>query len=648
MTAPNNQHHTLAAAHVRHHPLFKGVDDAAFEQLYSRCQLLSFETHEIILHSKTERESLLLILNGTVEVFVQGAAVGKEEVLEILQTGDLIGLSSIADFLGEPVHIQTQHNVGVRSIEPTQCLDIPFDVLEQCWEDEEIRNYMLRQLAVRLKDVYASLAEQVYLAQRWGESEPFVRRVHDLMSSPVICAQSSDTIQHVARKMIDNNVSSVVVLEETRLAGIITESDLVRQMGTEIGNTQTQPSARSWMTPNPVTVNSDDYYYEALALFLTENIKHLPVIKDGQVVGMLTLSDLMRKKNRGLFDSIQTIEKADIAHLGRIKEAIYSVFANLLRDDLPVTHILEVLTTLYDRLVQHCLQLASETLKQKGLGGPPVPYCWLHMGSSGRAEQFMLTDQDHFLVYASVDHLDENDRHQAANYFSHLAETVVDYLQRAGFAKCKGNMMATNPDWRGPLSYWQQTLRQWALRATNNTLMQAHNFLAFRMVQGDQHLYEQFLQLIKEELKPSSIFLYRMAVLEKEHSVPTLDHPLRSLLRLGKKEIDLKKEALFPFHHALQILALHHGLYEGTPLDKMEHLVGKKVFTPSFKEELLYAYTGVMKIRMEHAWHQFNQKQPVSSRLPVSQLNYREKEDLRRALKTIRSLQQQMFIHFGM
>ncbi|GGK17199.1 hypothetical protein GCM10010965_07790 [Caldalkalibacillus thermarum] len=145
MTAANHPPNERYINLIRHHPLFKGVDDTLFEQLIAHCQLLSYDKQEMVLHSKTERESLLLILEGSVEVFVSGPTAAKEEVLEILQAGDLIGLSSIAHFLGEPPHVNSQHNVGVRSIEPTHCLEIPFHVLEKRWPDEEVRHYLLRQ-----------------------------------------------------------------------------------------------------------------------------------------------------------------------------------------------------------------------------------------------------------------------------------------------------------------------------------------------------------------------------------------------------------------------------------------------------------------------------------------------------------------------
>ncbi|WP_188622663.1 DUF294 nucleotidyltransferase-like domain-containing protein [Caldalkalibacillus thermarum] len=352
---------------------------------------------------------------------------------------------------------------------------------------------------------------------------------------------------------------------------ITCSASLVRQMAAEH---QVQGSTVGlWMSPNPLTITSDSYYYQALAIFLTENIKHLPVTKNGRVIGMLTLADLMRKKNRGLFDSIQAIEKAEASQLSQIKEGIYLVFASLLQDGLPAIHITDVLTTLYDRLVQHCLRLAESDLENEGLGEPPVPYCWFHMGSSGRKEQFLLTDQDHFLVYQDLEHLTKEEQEKTRQYFAQLTRAVVGYLEQAGFSRCQGGMMATNPAWRGSLSYWQQVLRKWTLHTTNTTLIKAHNFLSFRLVQGGQQLYEQFLALVKQELKRSSVFLYRMAALEREQSVPALHHPIRAFFRLAKKEIDLKKEALFPFHHALHILALSHGVYEGTPVEKIEQLV---------------------------------------------------------------------------
>ncbi|WP_261179729.1 CBS domain-containing protein [Anaerobacillus sp. CMMVII] len=277
------------------HPLFRGLVEKEFFRLIEKCSLKHYQKAAKVLYSKTPREGLLLLLEGMVEVYVEGEGNQQhKEVLEVLQTGDTIGFSSLADFLGEKTHHHTKYTVSVIAIEDSYCLQIPFSVLEERWIDEQVRDYVLRQVAVRLKDIYASLAEQIQLASQWGESEPFVRRVQDIMVAPAITIEASETIQKAAQKMVDHSKSSVLVLENERLVGIITEKDLVSRVISR--QRPLSNVVREIMTPNPITISRDSYYYEALSSFIMNGIKHLPVIQEQKVVGVITLADLLRKK----------------------------------------------------------------------------------------------------------------------------------------------------------------------------------------------------------------------------------------------------------------------------------------------------------------------------------------------------------------
>lgn len=629
------------------HPIFAGLTVQELEQLITKCKVKNFNRMEKVLHSKTSREGLMLLLDGMVEVYVEGVYSAQEEILEVLQKGDIIGLSSLADFLGEPTHHVTEHNVGVRTIEETVCLDIPFSVLEKRWQESQVRDYILRQISVRLKDVYSSLAEQVHLARQFGESEAFIRRIQDIMTSPAISVDHHTSIHEVAKIMVAKSISSVTIIKEDKLVGIITESDLVnRLIVDDTSIVATKQAVEAFMTPNPYTISRHAYYYEALSMFLTNQFKHLPVTDDGQVVGMITLSDLLRKKNRGMLEILQTIEKSTYSNLSEIKQAISYVLSSLLHDGLPITHTLEVLTKLYDRLVKHCIELSLRELEKNGKEAPTVSFCWFQMGSAGRKEQFLLTDQDHFLVYEDVDHLSKSEQKLVHDYFTTLTHEIVTHLEKAGFARCKGKMMASEPEWRGTLTRWRERLRSWTLRATNENLLLAHNFFSFRYLYGDDLLYEKFIMTVKEQLSKSNIFFYRLAALQKENPVPTLGQPIRSLFRLGKKSIDLKKEALFPFHHSLELLALQHGIVEGTPMERIQKLKELHSLDPSFAEDLLSAYSCLMKLRVEQGWWRY-QRQESTSELPFSHLRSSQKEELIRALKDVRSLQNQAIGSFG-
>ncbi len=169
-----------------------------------------------------------------------------------------------------------------------------------------------------------------------------------------------------------------------------------------------------------------------------------------------------------------------------MKIAIYELLATMLRDQVPIAQCLNTITKLYDRLVFRCLSLAIEQV-----GDPPCRFAFYQMGSSGRREQFLLTDQDHFLVYESEEH---------ASYFATLGEAIVRVMEKAGYERCKGKMMASENAWRGSLETWKDRLREWMIHATNDNLLLAQNFFSYRFVYGDIDLHRAFEQQIREQL----------------------------------------------------------------------------------------------------------------------------------------------------
>nr|MBA5584392.1 cyclic nucleotide-binding/CBS domain-containing protein [Anaerobacillus isosaccharinicus]QOY37215.1 cyclic nucleotide-binding/CBS domain-containing protein [Anaerobacillus isosaccharinicus] len=625
---PNNQFFEK----INRHPLFQGVSSQVFADLMEKCTLRSYKKGETVLYKKTPREGLLIILHGMAEVLIDDSSSG--EVLEVLQTNDIIGFSSLAEFLGEPsIHVY-HYTVEVKAIDETVCLQVPYAVIEERWPDENVRDFVLRQMAVRLRDIYGSLAEQVQLASKWGESDPFIQRVHDMMRSPVNSIGRDETIQNVAKKMLEKKTTSVLVMDGDHLVGIITENDIVARV--VASNLQLDHLAYEIMTPNPYTISWDAYYYEALSIFLMNGIKHLPVLgKKGEVVGMVTLSDLMRKKDRGKLNVVQTIEESTSETIGQVKEAIYEVLETLIHDELPTINLLEIITKLYDRLVKHCVELALQVV-----GKAPVSFAFYQMGSGGRGEQFLLTDQDHFLVYEDGD--------DVTDYFRMLGTEIVNQLTLAGYEHCKGKMMASEEGWCGSITNWGDRLRRWSVRSTADHVLLGQNFFSLRLVYGDPVLHTQFLAVIQEQSAKARIYMYQMAKVEKDFPVPTLDHPIRALFRLEKTTIDIKKDALFPLHHCLQLLAIKNGLFEGTPLQKITSLMKLNVFSEDFAGELKFAYSAALKIRVNQGWSRFKKGQESTSVVTFTHLKAVEKAELIQALKIIRSLQNQVLNLFAM
>ncbi|MFC0525619.1 DUF294 nucleotidyltransferase-like domain-containing protein [Pontibacillus salicampi] len=625
---------------VREHPLFEKVTISLFEEIYVLCEERLYSERSIIAETTKKRQGIFLLTEGTAEVCVTNDSC--MEVIEIVEAGELLGLGSLYTFLQRDQTDELKSIIQVQAASEVVGLFIPYEVLTSLWQQERIKDYFLQQVVTRLKDVYVSLTEQVQLAQHFGDSEPFLRRVQDIMTTPFQSVQEGETIQQAAVKMTQHQVSSVLVMKEDTLLGIITKHDLISRV--IANNRSVSDDVQTIMTPNPYTIRASEYYYQALSGLLLHGIHHYPVINEmDRVVGVVTLSDLLRKRHHQMFNAIRGIESLTTVDLPKAKKEIYAVLTIVLKDKVPSLHVLNTITKLYDRLAQHAVTLAVERIKEQGNGDPPTAFAWYQMGSAGRGEQFVLTDQDHFLVYEDVP---EEKQEITKDYFKKLGEEITFLLHQAGYELCSGNMMCSEPEWRGSLQDWEQNIRSWNIRATNESLMKAQNFFSFRKVYGDDTLHNAFVEKLRASLSKSKIFLFRLTQMEKENPAPALHQPFRSLLKMNKKQIDMKKEMLFPFHHALQILCVSYGILEGTTVEKLEQLVERQVLTESEGHNLKEAFQQTMSMYMQRKWENVQAEQ-VSSVISLARLHTWEKDQLFQSLKMIRLFQRRLFHEYA-
>ena len=633
-----HRHERLALYQKIHeHPLFTGTKENDFIAFMADCQIKHYQQSEKVIYFETPDEGLFLVLEGNAEVYIESKE-GQSVLLEVLQRGEIIGFSHIAHYLDESMRPIIKHQLDLEIVENSYCVQIPASVVKARLKDDKVQEFVLKEMARRLGSVYASLGEQVKLGDQWGKSEPFVQRAKDLMSSPVITVQLTDSVQYIANVMTTQSISSVMVLDQNKqLVGIITEKDLVERV---LGQGQLNSlCAVDIMTIKPFTASPHDHYYEILSLFYKYSIKHLPVVDGDTLKGVITFQNLISKRDRGAMGILKTIEEASFENLPLVKDAIYDVLTGLINDEISTIHTLEIVTKLYDRLARHCVKLAVQSLDKQGFGLSPVPFSWYQMGSGARGEQFMLTDQDHFLVYANT--ANEQEKKLAEDYFALLGEEIVQHLEQAGYARCSGKMMANEKIWRGSISEWQQRLQMWSIKATSEHILLGYNFLSFRFLFGNVSLHKTFTTMVQSQLESAQTFLYHMAQQEQDNVIPQFEQSLFSLFKTkGKHDvIDIKLHALFPMHHCLQILGVLKNLVNRTPLQLVDGLVQADEFSVGFANDIRHAYEVALRARIQLSWKKHLRGEKSPTKIEFSSIRRWERDELKTMLKTVRSLQ---------
>ncbi|MGD7044610.1 DUF294 nucleotidyltransferase-like domain-containing protein [Jeotgalibacillus proteolyticus] len=616
-----SDHNLIKEAALRT-PLFSSMTENEFSVIYDRCEEREYEKDALIAHAYKKREGVFLITSGLTEVYAAGS-MQEREVLELAGPGEILGLASLSTMLlstEEPTN-----TVEIQALEPTLGLFVPYEVLREIWNIPHVQSFFLEKTIFRLQDVYRSLTEQLQQSNGLSSQRKVFKRVQDLMSAPLLSLSSSSTLQDGIQFMSHHNLSAVVLLNDAKLLGVVSMREVINAIAAS--ESLSSPLA-SIANKRLNVISRSAYYYDAVGVFQQQpELRHLVVVNDeDKPVGMLTLSDVLKQRHRFIQ---QTMNKIRLLTKDTIRETavqLQQIAHQLFEENESIRMIASIMTPLFDQLVIKVIYLAQNEIKQQYDLTAPCEFVFYQMGSAGRGEQLMMTDQDHFLVYKEL-------TPQSEHYFSVLGDLVVEWLEEAGFAPCDGNMMARNPVWRGSIESWQQRIHRFAVRSTPQHILHAFNFFAMRRITGSRTLHREFLSIIEGELKRSGVLLTQMGRELRGSVIPVMDHRIRSLLLREGRRIQIKKQLLFPFHHSLQIKSLLHQVIEGSASSKIEALAEKEKLTKDAAEELKESLDIVLMLYFK------DKKQKGTGQINTEELTGREKALLSRALNVLREFQ---------
>jgi CBS domain-containing protein len=300
------------------------------------------------------------------------------------------------------------------------------------------------------------------------------------------------------------------------------------------------------------------------------HFRHLLVRNpEGPVVGMVSERDLFRVQQQGIAQLHAPIDEArsveEIVHLAaRLREFTQRVF----RQGMAVTQFTRLVSSINDRLTRRLLDLIV------GDRHPDWHFCWLSFGSEGREEQGFVTDQDNGIVF--VPPAPTNTEALRAEYLE-MAHVMNEALHAAGFERCKGNIMAGNPEWCLSLPEWQRKFSSWVHGTTPTAILNSTIFFDFRPIYGDFALAEQMRDHLLEEIRGNTIFLHRLAANALEVSVPvgTMNR-FKTDGGEHKGTLDLKTQGTRLFVDIARIYALANSVRAANTAQRLE-TVGKRI-----------------------------------------------------------------------
>ncbi|MFH0730367.1 MAG: DUF294 nucleotidyltransferase-like domain-containing protein [Pseudomonadota bacterium] len=476
----------------------------------------------------------------------------------------------------------------------------------------------------------------------------FSVRAREIMQSQVITCPQTETVIEAARLMTRRGVGSLIVLDQdNQPTGILTDGDLRRKI--IASDKKTHIPVDQVMNSPLLSIPPEAFYFEALLTMIRHRVKYLPVIKDGMLVGILSERDLVISQGNNPVAIIRQIYQApNLDALLQVRKVINRTLKVLLNRGGQAKEISQLITQLNDHLTVRVIQLAEESLDQQGHGKPPLPYAWMALGSEGRQEQTLCTDQDNALIFADT----EASREPGIQaYFLTLAQQVVSGLERCGFPLCTGGIMASNPQWCQPLRVWKKYYRKWIFETglSNQDILISSIFFDFRSIYGAGDLMVELKKTIEQQIPQSEFFLRHLATRSLELQTPLSFFNRLVVQKSGayKNKLNIKLYGLMPLIDAIRVLALEQRLFKTNTLERIEALIEKGVFSPGEGNDLQEAFNLLMLLRLRNHLDQLNQGKELDNYINPDELSLIQRSVLKTAFKSIEQLQGRIEIRYG-
>ncbi len=568
---------------------------------------------------------LYVIEKGAVKKSITSQA-GEEVIVDVAGEGDLVGvLSSLEGDVGRLDDI---------AVEDTICYAVPRSVVEELLASEPAFTRYLVHFSIRhfLDASLEVLRRGVSLAEI-NSQLPLLEKVRDLAHGPVLTCPQAASIQEAARIMTSHRVSSVVVVDDDgRAVGIVTDWDL-REKVVAAGVDVRQPVA-SIMSRPLITVSAEESVADAVRLMIGRNIHHLVVVDDGKPVGMITDHDIIVSQGTSALFIAKSVEhQTDIDGLRHLLGQMQQLLPFLLFRGVRAVQLGRIAAEINDRII-----LRLHSLLQQELGPPPVDFCWLVLGSEGRREQTIKTDQDNAIVYADPE---DDDADRCRDYFLRLGQRMVSALVEIGFPPCPGRYTADNPQWVLPLSQWKQQFHRWVAVPEPDVVLHSLIFFDFRCVVGDEALAHELRRYITNLMSRSRPFLVHMANISTAQSPPIGFLGQFIVERSGehKNQLDLKHRGSSTIVNLVRLFALQNGVEETNTFDRIDALRAMGKIHPELADDLAQALDFILNLRFRHQWEAVREGRQPSNFIDPSKLSSLERSLLKEAFKVVSRVQ---------
>ncbi|WP_111671987.1 DUF294 nucleotidyltransferase-like domain-containing protein [Algoriphagus litoralis] len=468
----------------------------------------------------------------------------------------------------------------------------------------------------------------------------YTKSVRDLHFRHLRMARHSDPVHECAALMKKEKVSCLFIGNSPQeISGYITDITLRDRLLAE--RLPSELPVSQIMEFDMVSIHPDTSLTEALILMFQTKSRYLLVKENDAFVGWISRTKILTEQSQGPFMFIQSVKEArQIPELqqkwARMPEIIHILSTRGMKAGL----INQIITTVADTITQRVIERVM-----KDLGPAPAKFVFFVLGSEGRGELTLKTDQDNALIYE--DKANEH-REEVRTYFLDFATRVSTALDQIGIVFCSGELMAMNPKWTHSLSHWKRNYDTWISDASQETAMNYSTFFDCRAIYGEFSLLDELKdymgQLVEEA--PERFFI------NLGYNALQYEPPLTFFRRIKTEEIDGEKQlnlkqTMRPIVDLARVYALKHKIFQTNTNERINQLREKGVFSEKEAVELIHAFEYLMSMRLENqAAYIMEKNQKPKNYLKVNSLTKVQQVTLIEIFKVIEEFQSRIKLSF--
>ncbi|MBB1316988.1 cyclic nucleotide-binding/CBS domain-containing protein [Shewanella sp. SR43-4] len=556
---------------------FDQLPEQVIIEVAKSVEISYYRTDSMIVNFTDNITELYMIRSGVVELYRR-----KGELYNRLDQGQLFGQMGLLT--------NNKVRFPAKAVKDTLLYCIPESVFtDLCEHYDDFADFVEVEDTTRLKQAVKG---------KTSDNALTTSKVKTLLTREALVLPCNTTIQAVAKIMADENISAVLINDPTienqqdsSFVGIITEHDLCANViaaGINVDNPISQV-----MTTQLFSLDHNAYIFEAMLLMLRNNIHHLPILKNKKPIGLIEVADIIRYESQNSLLFVSSIfQQKSSEDLVFLSAQLKNCFVRMVNEDANSHMVGRAMSEIGRNFKQRLLELAEEKF-----GPPPVPYCFLALGSMARDEQLMVTDQDNAII---LDNSYQVALHGA--YFEQLANFVCDGLAACGYSYCTGDIMASNPENRKTRAQWEECFGDWIDNPNPQALLNCSIFFDLTGVYGRIKWAEQLNAFILRKAKKNNRFLACLAhnALNRKPPLGFFKDFVMEKDGRHNNSINLKRRGTAPLADLIRVHALAIGSQSQNSFERLEDIIEAGILPTSKGEDLQHAMELISLVRLRH------------------------------------------------